>query len=431
MSFQPIDESGLLDVFRKEVAKEYVVGLETENDGFGFDIVYVFAAQQARVAEAFALSSQAYYLRPHSTQVRPESQGELHAVLTAPLRRTGNVDFPALLAGGLECQLLVRDGLGHLISQERYRLASDVDFVAGDAGPIVASFEDTRAGYQGNFPWPGTEGREFEFVLRGRSSVVGATIGAANDITDVPGVADRFSAVMIGQFVRIVTGPNAGAFPRRITAIAPATNSGQSTTIFVDGPTLVAGIGDVEVEEFADVGFVVGAPSPATKGRHGWLDAIGNERNIIRQPFEADEPYRQRIVELPDVVSPAAILRLLNRVLGAAGIPFDLREAGEAYTVNGFRWVPANTGSGWLSTTVVNDNLALERRRFYVIVGLTGEGELGTPYDSPELNNAFDYDALFDGFPVGWVAALNALLNQLNQVRGGGIAPIIVIDPTL
>lgn len=434
MSFEPASINDLLDVFRREVSQPYAYGLENENDGFGFDIVHVYASQLARVAEAFALSSQAYYLRPHSTQVRPEAQGEARASLAVSIERIGAVDFDLTLAAatGIEFALFDRDGSGAPVEQQRYRLVSDVTFVAGDAGPASVMLEAVRPGYQANFPWPGVPGREFLFALRGTASVPGATFGAANDISDTAGVADRFASSMVGQFVRVITGPNAGTYPRRIVSFVPPTVAGQPGTVIVDGAPLLPGAGDVEVEEFEDVGLrIVSIDSDATGGRHGWLDAIGLERLLPRRVGETDDSYRARIVELPDVVSPAAILRLLQRVLVPAGIPYDHREAGDPYTVTGFRWVPSNTGTGALSHSVVSDYLPDVRRRFYVIVGLTGEGEIGTPCDGPYPDNACDGPALCDGYPVDWVADLNRLAAQLEAVRGGGIAAIIVIDPTL
>ena len=98
MSFEPISFDGLLDVFRREVDKAYAVGLENENDGFGFDIVRAYARQLARVAEGFAVSSQAYYLLPHSTQVRPEAQGEARALAERGCVVTGLDPSPEMLA---------------------------------------------------------------------------------------------------------------------------------------------------------------------------------------------------------------------------------------------------------------------------------------------------------------------------------------------
>lgn len=433
MSFEPASIDDLLDVFRREVSQPYAYGLENENDGFGFDIVHVYASQLARVAEAFALSSQAYYLRPHSTQVRPEAHGEARASLTISIERIGAVDFDLTLAAatGIEFALFDRDGSGASVEQQRYRLVSDVTFAAGDAGPTSVILEAVRPGYQANFPWPGVPGREFLFALRGTASVPGATFGASNDISDTAGVADRFASSMVGQFIRVVTGPNAGTYPRRIVSFVPPTVAGQPGMVTVDGAPLLPGVGDVEVEEFADVGFRITGLTPATGGRHGWLDAIGNERLIPRRSGETDDDYRARIAELPDVVSPAAIIRLLQRVLVPAGIPYDHREAGDPYTVTGFRWVPSNVGSGAMSYAVVNDYLPDFRRRFYVIVGLTGAGEIGVPYDQPYPDNAMDGGAFTDGYPVDWSAALVQLAAQLDAVKGGGIAPIIVIDPTL
>lgn len=62
-------------------------------------------------------------------------------------------------------------------------------------------------------------------------------------------------------------------------------------------------------------------------GRAAMLDALGRERNIFRSTNEGDEAFRDRVANLADVVTPNAIKRLLNKILGA--LPWCFREAGQ------------------------------------------------------------------------------------------------------
>lgn len=70
------------------------------------------------------------------------------------------------------------------------------------------------------------------------------------------------------------------------------------------------------------------AASPAG-GRTGTLDGLGAERAVYRAPGEEDEGYRERVGQIADVVSPAAVVRGANRVLAAYQVTPVLREAGQ------------------------------------------------------------------------------------------------------
>jgi hypothetical protein len=77
----------------------------------------------------------------------------------------------------------------------------------------------------------------------------------------------------------------------------------------------------------ADLGLEVQNPASPTGGRLGTLDALGFERGLPRLSGEQDEPYRQRIWQVADLVTPNAVKRALFRV--GPG-PWCLREVGSA-----------------------------------------------------------------------------------------------------
>lgn len=71
---------------------------------------------------------------------------------------------------------------------------------------------------------------------------------------------------------------------------------------------------------FGDPSIQVRNVGDATGGRPGTLDAHGAERDLPRRPGESDGDYASRIRMISDTVSPAAILRQLERYLTAAGV---------------------------------------------------------------------------------------------------------------
>lgn len=87
---------------------------------------------------------------------------------------------------------------------------------------------------------------------------------------------------------------------------------------------------------------VANAEQPAG-GRHGWLDALGEERAIYRAGGEDDETYRPRVGVIADVVTPNAIRRTLSRVMGS--YPWCFREVG-AEELRGFFYDGDGAGPG-------------------------------------------------------------------------------------
>jgi hypothetical protein len=77
-----------------------------------------------------------------------------------------------------------------------------------------------------------------------------------------------------------------------------------------------------------DLGLAVTNPAQPTGGRLGMLDAIGYDRDLPRNVDESDDAYRNRIHQVADTVTPNAIKRMLNRVLGNTNWVY--REAGAA-----------------------------------------------------------------------------------------------------
>ena len=185
---------------------------------------------------------------------------------------------------------------------------------------------------------------------------------------------------------------------------------------------------------------IASVPVGPTGGTDNMLWLLGDNRGLYRQPSESVEAFRDRIRGLPDVVSPAAIQRSVDRVFAPLGIQaracdhgsrdangnlelpglffdvtpeelpamvsaFDLYEPGDVYPENkwhlSFSWAESH---GW----------------FFIKVPANGAGEFGAFFDEgpvvydPEDLNYGPYlgvalDSLyFDGAPTIFESAVAA-----------------------
>jgi len=111
--------------------------------------------------------------------------------------------------------------------------------------------------------------------------------------------------------------------------VAPLSGATATITSTEQSSLLVAETGTASwrVLDWNDLLTVTNPLSP-TGGTTGELDELGGERNIDRAPGESDESYRKRVVQLPDLVSPNALRRVVNRILTPYGAAGCLREVG-------------------------------------------------------------------------------------------------------
>lgn len=424
MAFVRMTLDDFLTLWRRIYPSSYTRGIETEAGGQGLDVYAQQAAQFARAAEAIDVSTQAYYLRSHSIQTAPPAGGALRALVDVAIARAPIASGTLTLIAGTEVRAVLQAANGTLVDGPTFRLLTPVTWAAGEASTKSTTVEAVRVGYQGNI----IAGTLVAFVLRGRATVENVTIGAGNALTD-SGVPDRFTAGMIGQYVRI---PALGTTPRQITDV---TQLLATTTITVDGAALPIGSGyTVEVEEFEDLGLTLSNAAPGHDGRHGWLDAIGDERRVGRRAGESDEAYRARLQQLDDNISPNAIRRIAEGILSPLAIPFVLMETRDPGVFPGFRFDIDALDNGGFSDGIFLVDLESSVRFFIIRVGLSDAGDFGAFYDvtnGPAMNtNAWDVMFL-DGYAVGFVGTLARLWDAVNNARLAGVHFQIVVDPTL
>jgi hypothetical protein len=129
-------------------------------------------------------------------------------------------------------------------------------------------------------------------------------------------------------------------------------------------------------------------------GRHGTLDAIGQERLLPRVRGEEDLDYAYRLSALPDVVSPKAIARICAQILSPYDIAFEVLETQEALLGFVLDDTPLDAGSlvvgdPWRGRLLLTNNAS---KRFFVVLVEAHDFGGGLPFDAEadDLINAFD-----------------------------------------
>lgn len=416
---EPFTKEQLEELWRRLFPGSFTIPIETEAGGQGFDVYAQQAAQFERAQESIAVTQQAYYLRPHSTQIRPEAMGARAAVGELVFTRVAPAAGAVTIPAGTLFVAIAQNSRGVEVEVGEFLLLEAVTFPAGGLGPIRGDIVCTRVGYQGNLP-PESVTR---FKSVGTALVSPANVIAANTIQDT-GIPDRFLRTMVGRYLRLTSGTNASAVPKRILSVSEVTLN----SVVVDGPSMVFPSASVaEVLEFSDLGISIAQPAPTFGGRHGWLDAIGEDRNTRRQAGETDEAYRLRLTYLDDVVSPAAINRICARILTPYGINWRILETRDPNGLIGFTWDLHPYDWGTVANGIV---WAPDTRFFVVLVGASGAGEFGFPYDQPFRNNAWDL-LPYDGYPAGYYGVIASLYQAIDQAREAGVGFTIVRDFSL
>lgn len=191
------------------------------------------------------------------------------------------------------------------------------------------------------------------------------------------------------------------------------------------------------------VGLSSTNPLSPDGGSSPTLDHVGEERGINRSPNEPDEQYRKRIYNRPDVVSPNALVRAMNRVLAPYGLTGCLREPSDLDTFPGLFYdapaagLPSRRYAYDMDFTLRPDDrykLALdlaEFRGFFVAtIPPMSLGEFGCAFDEGFVCffDSAPYFTFFDGYAVTAAAIRQAVWNALNEAREAGVGFVLVED---
>jgi hypothetical protein len=193
----------------------------------------------------------------------------------------------------------------------------------------------------------------------------------------------------------------------------------------------------------AGVGLSASNPDRPSGGASPTLDHIGGEEGVNRSPGEADEPYRKRVADRPDVVSPNALVRAMNRILAPFGLSGCLREPSDLDTFAGFFYDAPAAGPEARRYAYDMDfdlrpsdryklplDLAEFRAFFVASVPPMSLGEFGFAYDQGFVN-AYDsapFLSFYDGYPATAAAVRIAIWNALDGKREAGVGFDLVED---
>jgi len=152
-----------------------------------------------------------------------------------------------------------------------------------------------------------------------------------------------------------------------------------------------------------ELGLTVTNALAPSGGLIDFLDALGEERGLPRAVSEDDETYRQRISQVADVVTPNAIRRTLNRVMGA--YPWCFREVGLS-ALPGWFFDGDNSAVGGLKVTTLSEANKIDAYDTDVVLftGTLASGTfVGTPTQPDEseavvLENAVSHDVILRGY---------------------------------
>lgn len=142
------------------------------------------------------------------------------------------------------------------------------------------------------------------------------------------GAGDYFTPQMVGNYLRLTAGANIGRLVQVGKYISPIKVLVVSAETAYDATTLEtlsteAGTCSwMALNWDTDLGFSLSQPTDTTQGYDDTIDALAREKGRQRQTGESAETLRAELMAIVDVVSPGAILRAVNRVLGPLGPAF-------------------------------------------------------------------------------------------------------------
>ena len=448
MALRPSTKEDFLTLWRSVLPGDYTEAIENEASGAGFDVPSLQAAIFADFENNLNVSQQAYFLRQHSIQTGAPASSGAKARTTLQLYRVAPVLGDILIPQGRVFLAVASDSNGGELALGRFMAVEAVTLPEGNGGPVAALVEAEFEGYAGNV-WEGVITR---FESQGRLSVP-AIITTTSEVRRSLAVGDfttdRFNLGLIVRMIKFVpfgtlVTPDA-LVARRVVGAYEV--SGQVALQF-DPPLLAGDVLEpvsVEVLELEDLGVSVTQPAPAVGGVVDTLAAIGAERGIERIANDTDEDFANRLIELPDVVTPSAIEHILKRRLDPFGIPWCLHETGDIDGLMGFTWdlhpwdigEPCSCsdteppGSELVGQGIVWMSEGTATRFFIVCVTNTNVDLVSFIWDNTDPSGDFPpaWDMfVWDGIDAGFTGAIARAWDEINAARMAGVGFAIVLD---
>jgi hypothetical protein len=410
-------QAELEEIWRRSMDSDYTEPLESEDDGRGFDVIAGVAKLWEYVSLSIDVSTQAMYVSHHSDQTQPPASGAIQAAGTVTLDRTfpkyGDIELEA----GDVLEMSHVGTKGETIVIAELELSNDVSLPESLPAPVTATVNAIRAGYQAN----GGPRRTITFSQRVTAEINDVTV-LGNTLTH-SGTGNTFTEDMVGAFVRFLAGSlNVTTYPRRILSVT-------STQVVVDGTALLAETADIEVVDINELGVTAELTTELSNGTHPWLDALGLDRLIARNPNEIDASYRARVKTLPDTISPNAMIRAISRIFRPSSTPYQFLESRNVSDIRGFfadadpaddpdAYFPGGNGKLLLGNT-------FEFRGFFVVVEYQPTGDPGQPADTTPASSGSQMNAAdlmpADGEPFIFYQDMADMIKEVEKTRMAGV----------
>lgn len=254
--------------------------------------------------------------------------------------------------------------------------------------------------------------------------------------------------------------------PGQVIALSGEVLLGDIDTVktpLMDPPFPPVGLPNFSVQQIPD----------AEGGQPPMLDGLGGDRGLPRNAGESDSAYKIRIRQLPDTVSPDAIVRAVTAYLAPLGATFDFIETFDPAYQTCWDCPSPNAGTPTYQMApvpIIDTNLFAYddprpayppfrnrwlgdedfRGAFIIVVpnfpafednGFAYDDTATTPADLLTTEGyrsvgAYDLDAnytashagFYDGFDLGKAAVYKGLLELLNRIKAGGVLAAVELQ---
>lgn len=232
------------------------------------------------------------------------------------------------------------------------------------------------------------------------------------------------------------------------TTTQPIASNGGVYALHADILTDEADVVTWQMLDWRDLGFELTRIQAATGGRDNDLELLGDERGMYQQSNETDESFSERVSKLPDVVSPNAISRAVNRALrpyGFRGKAIDLEVNGAGEKFDGFYadvdfcdyYEPGDA----YPTSPYKLPLSVQEAYgwFFVYLPFFGQEDFGmstddgpvTVLESGEYLGPAADSGFTDGYSVPANAVYQSIYETLLRIKLGNIGFTMIRDETL
>jgi len=415
-------KDGFVEIYRAVLPKVYVAPLEDQDDGAGMDLVYAFTAMAELADCASNKGTQAYFQRQHSDQTDEPAAAPQKATGSFQIARVGYSAGTLVLPAGTMIEAYRIDSYGDEEVVGRYLTTVSVTIQEGTGEVTTLSIEAEFPGYFGNllpdsvflrFAPLGTSSIPCTLGILGFDTIVQRNVLATEDAS-----VDRFVASDVGRYAQIVPSPGTvfQSQPLQLMRIDWVDVANQRMLPSLGLSSADAGKSCiVVVKELSELGLSLSQPTAITGGNGGLLDARAADCGVARLAGEPDESLVTRIEGISDIVSPAAITRAVDRILGPLGIAWRLMETGDPKGLGGRVWDIHPWDFGDLGPTISSSFVydvqgalwlsASQLHRFFVVA-----------VSAAIMNEP---------------SAASRVWNDVHAARGGGVGFRLVIDSTL